>query len=284
MTSTLTFPIPGVVAPATPRFGTIDVSTGITLHFAEYGPETGTPVIFLHGYSDSWFSFSRVAPQLAPEYRAFSIDQRGHGRSTQPPAGYHMRDLAADVLAFMDALGLSRATLVGHSMGSVVAQQVALAAPERVSSLVLIGAPTTIRRMNEIYALRDAVETLTDPVSVDFISEFQYSTVAQPVSEAFMRQAIEESRQLTVHVWREIMTGMLATDPAPELGASGIPTLIMRGELDSLVLTPEQDALAEMIGTTAIRIFPGAGHAPHWEVPEELAADIKSFIASAATR
>jgi pimeloyl-ACP methyl ester carboxylesterase len=280
MTSTLTFPIPAADAVATPRFGTMDLPTGVSLHIAEYGPETASPVILLHGYSDSWFSFSRVAPLLAPEYRAFALDQRGHGRSTKPARGYHMSDLARDVLAFMDAMGLPRAVVVGHSMGSVVAQQVAAAAPDRVSGLGLIGAPTAIGRMHEILSLRDAVEPLTDPVPVDFITEFQYSTIALPVSEAFMRQVIEESRQLTAHGWRELMTGMLATDPAVTLRASGIPTLIMRGELDAMILTSEQDALAEMIGTAAIRIYRGAGHAPHWEVPEELAADLSAFVSS----
>ena len=70
------------------------------MHFAEQGESRGEPIILLHGYSDSWFSFSRVLTPLAREARVYALDLRGHGKSDQPAAGYGMRDLAADVVAF----------------------------------------------------------------------------------------------------------------------------------------------------------------------------------------
>src|SRR5687768_13080157 len=129
----------------TPRFADIRLATGIRLHYAEQGPATGTPIILLHGYSDSWFSFSLVLPALSRENRVYALDLRGHGNSDRPASGYRMRDMAADVIAFMDAKGIARATIIGHSMGGFVAQHVALAAPRRVSQLVLIGTATTPR-------------------------------------------------------------------------------------------------------------------------------------------
>ena len=78
-------------------------------------------------------------PQLAARHRVFALDQRGHGDSDRPATGYAMHDLAADVVAFMDAQGIRRAAVVGHSMGSIVAREVARLAPARLSHLVLEG-------------------------------------------------------------------------------------------------------------------------------------------------
>ena len=66
------------------KFATTQLATGVRLHYAERGDREGEAIIFLHGYSDSWFSFSRVLPLLSPEYHAFALTQRGHGDSDKP--------------------------------------------------------------------------------------------------------------------------------------------------------------------------------------------------------
>ena len=65
------------------------LSTGVRLHYAERGNRGGEAIIFLHGYSDSWFSFSRVLPLLSPSYHAFALTQRGHGDSDKPEMLLH---------------------------------------------------------------------------------------------------------------------------------------------------------------------------------------------------
>src|SRR6185295_16358748 len=100
-----------------------------------------------------------------------AFDQRGHGCSERPYDGYTVDHLAADVDAFLDAIGAGSATLVGHSMGSLVARRVAEKYPERVANLVLIGAILTA---NEGAAeLQAAVEMLDDPVPDEFVRGFQ---------------------------------------------------------------------------------------------------------------
>lgn len=96
------------------KFATADLATGVRLHYAEQGDPNGESIIFLHGYSDSWFSFSRVFPLLSPEYHAFALTQRGHGDSDKPECCYTLDDFAADVDVFMEAVGIESATLVGH--------------------------------------------------------------------------------------------------------------------------------------------------------------------------
>src|SRR5829696_7588401 len=117
------------------QLATTPLSTGLRLHYAERGDLIGEVIVFLHGYSDSWFSFSRVLPLLSPSYHAFALTQRGHGDSDKPQCCYAPEDFAADVDAFMDALNVEEATVVGASTGALFAQRVVLSYPHRVSRL-----------------------------------------------------------------------------------------------------------------------------------------------------
>jgi pimeloyl-ACP methyl ester carboxylesterase len=272
----VTLPLTAAATP--PRFSHVKLSTGVQLHFAEQGRANGEPVILLHGYSDSWFSFSRVLPLLPDSYRVYALDLRGHGRSDKPDSGYQMHDLAADVLAFMDAKGIVRATIVGHSMGGFVAQQVALAAPRRVSRLVIVSAATAPRTFAGIEEFKPMVDSLPDPVPYDFVREFQRSTVHQPVPEAFMTTVIAESLRLPARVWRGIMEGMMEADRAVALGRAGIPALVVWGEKDAWAPRAEQDSLVAMLRTATLKVYRDIAHAPQWEQPDEFARDLREFI------
>jgi len=267
-----------VPAPDAPRFSDIRLSTGIRLHYAEQGPATSEPIILLHGYSDSWFSFSRVLTPLARDRRVYALDLRGHGKTDKPAAGYHMRDLAADVIAFMDAKSIVRATVIGHSMGGFVAQQVALAAPKRVGHLVLVATGTTPRNIVGMDELEKAVMALPDPVPDAFAREFQLSTVHAPVGDEFIDRAVAESLRLPARVWREIFNGLKATDPAVALGRAGIPTLVVSGEKDTYITREETEALVAMVGAARQRTYANTGHAVHWEQPAAFAKDVLAFV------
>lgn len=104
-----------------------------------HGPEGGTPVIALHGWLDNANSFARLMPRM-PGLRVLALDLAGHGLSEHRPAGglYPHWEYARDVLQVAEQLGWSRFSLVGHSMGAIVAAQLAAAMPERVERLVLI--------------------------------------------------------------------------------------------------------------------------------------------------
>jgi pimeloyl-ACP methyl ester carboxylesterase len=269
--------------PDAPRFGEVQLSTGIRMHFAEQGDAHGEPIILLHGYSDSWFSFSRVLAPLAQERRVYALDLRGHGKTDKPASGYHMRDLAADVIAFMDAKQIIRATVIGHSMGGFVAQQVALAAPKRVSHLVLVGTGTTPRNIVGFGELEEAVAALPDPVPDAFAREFQLSTVHTPVGDAFIDRAVSESLRLPARVWRELMAGMKATDPAVALGRSGIPALVVRGDKDTYISPAETKALVAMVDAKRNRSYSNTGHALHWEEPAAFAKDVLAFLGTPVT-
>ena len=176
------------------RFAKVGLATGPEINFAEHGASGGEPIIFLHGWPDSWFSFSAVASSLPSHYRSFLLDQRGFGDSQRPPQGYAPTDFAADVVAFMDALSLPAAIVVGHSFGSFVARQAAIAAPQRVARLVLIGSGWSARNAvtSEVQA---TLRELGDPVPEQFAREFQASTICKPVPDAFFERLVSRELQ-----------------------------------------------------------------------------------------
>ena len=260
------------------RLATIHLGTGVRLHYAEQGDPDGETIVFLHGYSDSWYSFSRLLPLLAPtRYRAYALDQRGHGDSDRPDGGYTIDDFAADVAAFLDAVGAARATLVGHSMSSFIARRMAETYPERVTRLVLIDSAVT--PVNEgMLELQAAVRGLADPVPPDFVREFQASTVHRPVPEPFFEQVVAESLKLPARVWQSVLDGLFAFDDAVDLGRIAAPTLLVWGEHDAIFPRAEQERLVDAIPKATLTVYPETGHAPHWERPERVAADLKAFI------
>jgi non-heme chloroperoxidase len=260
-----------------PRFADVRLSTGVRLRYLEQGDLAGRPVILLHGLTDSWFSFSRVLPGISKAHRVYALDLRGHGDSDRPAGGYAPRDMAADVIAFMDALDIRRATLVGHSMGSFVAQRAALAAPERIAGLVLIGSATAGR--NEVtLELREAMASLPDIVPEGFAMEFQASTVHRSVPDEFMIRVVAESRKAPARVWRAALAGLLETERFTGPGGSGSPALLIWGDRDVVFSRSEQRALVAALPIASLRVYRETGHAPQWERPKDVARDLERFF------
>jgi pimeloyl-ACP methyl ester carboxylesterase len=259
------------------------LATGVRLRYVEQGAAGAHPIIMLHGYADSWYSFSGVLPLLYDTYHVYALDQRGHGDSDRPERGYHMSDLAADVLAFMDAMGLPSATVVGHSMGSLVAQQLAIAAPDRVARLVLIGAAANAR-VPSLLELQQAVDALDDPIPPEFAYEFQASTTYQALSDAFLDRVVVESLKLPARVWRAALAGLLAADYTAQLSRIRVPALMLWGEQDTVFSRAEQDTLAAGLADVVLKVYPATGHALHWERPEQFVCDLEDFIAQSELR
>ncbi|MEU0836814.1 alpha/beta fold hydrolase [Streptomyces sp. NPDC005969] len=97
------------------------------------GPPRGHPAVLVHGYVDSWRTFEPLLRHLPPSLHVYAPTQRGHGDAAKPPGGYLPEDFAADLLAFMDSVGIGRAVLVGGSSGGVQARIVAARHPDRVA-------------------------------------------------------------------------------------------------------------------------------------------------------
>jgi non-heme chloroperoxidase len=185
---------------------------------------------------------------LSPSYHAFALTQRGHGDSDKPECCYTPDDFAADVDAFMDAVGIEEATLIGHSGGMLIAPRVALSYPSRVSRLVLIGSPIMGANNEVMLELGQAVRTLEDPVPPEFVRAFQESTIYYPLPEEFLNKVVSESLKLPARVWRDYMEGVILTpDHAARLGEINVPTLILWGEQDAMFSHEKGERLARTI-------------------------------------
>jgi len=261
------------------KFAAARLTTDVALHYAQRGDSNVEVIIFLHGYSDSWFSFSRVLPLLSSEYHAFALTQRGHGDSDKPECCYTPDDFASDVDAFMDALGIERATVVGASTGALFAERVALSYPHRVSRLVLIGAQTPANEA--ILGLVEEVRALEDPVPPEFVRGFQESTSHQPVPQEFLETVVSESLKLPARVWRDYLEQAVLSidhDYVLELREIDVPTLILWGEQDPLFPREEQERLAEAIPGATLKVYPETGHAVHWDRPGWVVGDLEAFM------
>jgi pimeloyl-ACP methyl ester carboxylesterase len=247
------------------------------MRYAEQGNPNGDPIILIHGFTDSQFSYSRIMPLLDKKYRVFAIDQRGHGDSDKPEAGYSMKDFASDVISFMDAKDIKKATIVGHSMGSFVALQTALDAPQRVERLALIGTATTAGNAVTL-DLQKEISLFADQIPEKFIRDFQVGTSSQSVPDKFINQVVRESMKLPARVWRSSLAGLVVEDYKSRLGKINAPTLIVWGEKENIFPREEQHLLKTLIRNSVLKTYSETGHSPHWEHPEKFARDLQEFL------
>jgi pimeloyl-ACP methyl ester carboxylesterase len=187
-----------------------------------------------------------------------------------------MDDFAADVVAFLDALDLPSATVVGHSMGSFVAQQVALTAPDRVSRLVLVGSAASPRNPGTL-ELAQAINELDDPVPAEFAREFQNSTIYQPIPDDFLNRVVAESLKLPAQVWRTVLAGLMAIH-GNRLDQIQAQTLVLWGDQDTVFSRADQDTLMAGLRNAILKVYPETGHALHWERPAQFVRDLEDFI------
>ena len=259
------------------RHHEVRLATGPRLHWVEHGDPGAEPILFLHGWPDSWFTYSRVLPLLPSTRRGLAIDQRGFGESDHPDSSYAIAELAADAVAFLDALGIERATLVGHSYGSFIARRIAITRPERVDHLILIG--TGFTSTNPVISeLQAALVDLPDPIPVEFARDFQASTAYQPLPADFFQRLVAESLKIPARLWRPMIDRLAEYDDAEELRRIAAPTLLLWGDKDALFSRAEQDRFLAAQPRARIKVYEETGHCPNWERPEDVAADILAFL------
>ncbi len=258
---------------------TVELPNLVRLPYVEQGDSSGIPIVFLHGYADSWRSFGRMLSHLPSSIHAFAPSQRGHGDATRPVAGYRTRDFVADLAAFMDSLDMQIAVIAGGSSGGFVARRFAIDFPSRTLGLVLLGSPFTLNDKPGVLNLwRSSISNLTDPVTPAFVREFQKGTVAQPVPQAFLQTMVEESVKVPARVWKETFEGLLQDDSSDDLDKIRMPTLIVWGDQDAIIPRSDQDRLATAIAGSKLVVYEGAGHSVYWEEPERVASDLVAFV------
>lgn len=256
---------------------TVRLHGGLRLHAVEQGDPHGPPVVLVHGWPDSWFSWSRVLAHLDPRLRAVAHSQRGFGESDHPSTGYALDRFADDLVGLCDVLGLGRVHLVGHSFGSFVVRRVAEEHPDRVDRVVLIGSADRVGE-DLVEEVRTAIADLPERVPDHFAREFAASTVHRPVTSEFFDALVAESRRAPGWVYRESWEGLVRADDRDRLRDLAAPTLVLWGDCDVLFDRGQQDRLLAALPDARLRVYEDTGHCPNWERPEDVAADLDAFL------
>lgn len=252
------------------------LATGVRVAYASAGAVGGRPVLLLHAWGESRGDFDRLLPLLPPDVWALAMDQRGHGASEAPAAGYGLTDGSADVQAFMDAVGIPSAVLVGSSSGGYLAQQVAVDAPARVQALVLVGSPRTLQGRP---AFAQEIEQLGDPVDPQWVRAFlDWFPRFRAVPQWYVEDRVQDGARIPASVWRASLAGLSSARPPTDTGTITAPTLIVGGARDTLLTPEHQQSLVAAIPGSRLVTYAHTGHLVLWEQPERLAADLSSFL------
>jgi 2-succinyl-6-hydroxy-2,4-cyclohexadiene-1-carboxylate synthase len=265
----------------------VDVGDGLTLHVASSG--AGRPLVLLHGFTGSGRSWDDLRRRLEPARQVITIDLPGHGASAAPrdPARYALPRLANDLVRVLDALQLDRAAVHGYSLGGRAALRLALAHPDRVSTLVLESCSPGISDPAERAARARDDAALADSIERDGVQAFVDRWERLPLwsSQAALPDAAR-ARQRGVRL-AGTATGLAASlrgaGVAAEPDAMGalhrleVPTLVVAGALDTKYALIAAD-MAARLPQARLAVVDAAGHAVHLECPAQLASLVGQFL------
>ncbi len=251
----------------------------MTLPYDDLG--AGPAVVLLHaGVADRRMWAEHLTPIADAGFRVLAMDLPGFGEAPAPA----LEDAPwVDVLATMDALDVEQAILVGNSFGGAVAQRVAVVAPERVSSLVLVSSlGSGVEPSAEMQAAWEAEETALEDGDIDAAVQTVIETWTLPDAPQELRDAVAAMQRRAFELQTERPPAPEAPDPLEEdptaLSAVEAPVLIVVGEHDMLDFHLAADALAQALPHARREILPGAGHLAPLEQPAAFRELLLSFL------
>ncbi len=264
-----------------------------TIHYLEAG--TGEPMIMIHGWLCWGAYWKKVMPAVADRYRVIAPDLLGHGISDKPldPSVSYGTDAQAErVIAFMDALGIERAYVVGHSMGGEIAAKVAIAAPARVRGLVLICAagmeetpkllPGYIRAARALRMEGILADLLTEGMVRRHIKGLMFYRENE-VPEEFIRDVAmsnlkdKEDRKAMARVTRE---GLFRNFLDTRCGGISAPTLVISAKYDRVVPPAMGERYHSLLPDSRLVVIDRAAHMVPWEQSDQVAASIMEYFAA----
>jgi len=261
--------------------------SGCLLHFERHG--RGPALVLLHGFTGSRSSLAGVARDFAQDYETLSPDLPGHGRSVGEAGavGRDFDDCVDDLAATLEFAGHARAHWLGYSMGARLALGCAVRYPQRVASLVLVGARAGIEDPVEREARRRADEALAARIEANGVAAFVDEWLAQPLFESQRRLGpgflAAERRARRANDARELAASLRSLGPGAQpplfdsLPALRVPVLLVAGSLDRRFVVLARD-LARRLPQAEVCEIADAGHAVHLEQPEAFLRAARDFM------
>lgn len=258
----------------------------IRVHYQEKG--SGTPLILIHGYSSSVFTWKDQFDVLSRKFRVIALDLKGFGFTSKPDGDYSRRAQGELVAAFLDRLNIGSAWLVGNSMGGETALNVAVLHPDRVLGLVLIdSAGVQVPGRTSL-----APAYLQIPVIGRLLTALAL-TSDKLVREGLQKSFFDDSKvtdDRVAYYYQPLKTrgGQLAATRArtqfgdfpieDKLSSIKVPTLIIWGDHDELIPLEAGKKLNSVIRESKLVVFENCGHVPQEEMPERVVAELTNFI------
>jgi len=248
---------------------------GLGVHYLEGGQ--GRPVIFLHGLGGTSESWRPAATALAAGLRVLVPDQIGFGASDKPLLDYSTGTLVDFLAEFMDAVGLEKASLVGHAMGGRVASLFALLHPERVERLVLVsGAGYKPNYDPEVLRALD-FDTLAEAHRL--LTLMYYDDATRATDAAARKMFAERVRSGSGYAISRMLESYRRGEGfADDLSPIAAPTLIVWGKEDEITAPSAARAARNQIAGSKLVVLERCGHLPMVEAPDELLAALKDFL------
>jgi pimeloyl-ACP methyl ester carboxylesterase len=257
---------------------------GVTIAYQELG--SGFPLILINGFAstmDMWNPPVLVA--LAEHYRVVIFDNRGTGYSSASDDPFSIPLFASDALALMDALGIARAHLLGHSMGTCIAQELVLACPNRVNRLILVAG--TCGGSEAVQMSPDVLKTLSDKSGTGLDLANRMFSVLFPKDWLVAHDPwkycpdVHEtvSEESAARQAEALYTWPGSYNRLPQVSS---PTLVITGTDDVVIPRANAIALSERIPGARLEQFPGAGHGLMYQYPDTFAQVVLEFLGSSS--
>ena len=262
---------------------------GVDIYFEQHG-DSGEPLLLVHGYTGDVTDWRFQVPEFSRTHRVAMLDLRGHGRSEAPTDrdAYSIDQMADDVQAFADFLGLDGYHLVGHSMGGAIAQEMTLRSPGRLISLILhdTGFAFDLAR-NEMVAKylqirNDVAEKQGMAALAAMPSPYPPPPFMPPEREAETRDRLAA---MSVDAFLGAGVGLRSwAGTHDRLTSIQARTMVIYGDLDNPLLVSAAQHMAATIPGATLEVVPQAGHSPQYERPELFNAALRKHLeAGAAT-
>jgi pimeloyl-ACP methyl ester carboxylesterase len=267
---------------------------GLRLRIAETGAG-GRPLLVVHGFTGAKEDFTEWLDPLAERgWHAVAPDLRGHGSSDKPDdeGAYSLDHFAGDLLGLIDALGWDAPAILGHSMGGMVTQTLALKAPERVQALVLMDTSdgplagidrdlvelaVTIVRSEGMEALMEAQAALGEDAPLTTPANLRLLAERPGYAEFGAAKTRASAPAMYAAMVRAFADEVANPDRLAALSQLQVPTLVMVGEQDEPFLEASHRMAAAIPGAT-LAVIPDGGHSPHFEAPDPWWRSLTTFL------
>ena len=256
-------------------------ANGQTLYYEVHGE--GEPLLCIGGLAMDTLVWALQVPAFSQHFRTVIFDNRDVGRSSYAAADYEIRDMAQDALALADALELDAFHLLGVSMGGAIAQELVLAAPERVRTLTLCvtwpGGGTWSRERARLWAAQALQTSREDQLDLLMLQCFSEAFYENAEAVAFMRQMmLANPNPQAPEAFVRQLTASGGHETRDRIASLEMPVHVIGAEHDTLVPPWKSLELADLIPGAKLTMIEAAPHGVNWERPEEFNAAVLGFI------